>query len=173
MGVYAASAPYFLQSIRNGSSELSTIGATINLGRPSLAQWAHALSTRAPPVRYRLGDPKIKDDVSDKEDSCSCCRSLPEQRTSSLYCGVSEWKVRFRVSPMRSLEMKKQELGEDEQGLMILDWKFMSGRRDLMRGNPSPLPLVRVYWRTLRCLRHSHLGLSWVPFGPQILGLKL
>jgi len=54
IGVYAAWAPYFRHSIRYGNSELSTIGATINLGRPSLVQWAHARSTRASAVRVRL-----------------------------------------------------------------------------------------------------------------------
>lgn len=173
MGVYAASAPYFLQSIRNGSSELSTIGATINLGRPSLAQWAHALSIRASSVRHRLGDPKVSDDVSYREDSCSCCWALSEQRTSSLSCGGSKWRVRVRVWAMRIFEMKKQELREERRGLMILGLKFMSGRWDLMRGNPSPPLLVRVLWRTAKCVGLSHLGLSCVTLGPKTLGLNL
>jgi hypothetical protein len=141
MGVYAASAPYLRQSIRNGSSELSTIGATISLGRPSLAQWAHARSTRDSPVKHRLGEPKPKGDVSDADRSLSSCNCGSEHRPSSKSSwGGSEWWVRVREEAMRELSVGKQELCEERRGIEgILD--LMSGRWALY-GSPSP-PLVR------------------------------
>lgn len=87
IGVYAASAPYFRHSIRKGSSELSTIGATIRFGLPSFVQWSQARWIRDAPLRQRAGEAQPLSSgaasVEDELDSPSCSRRGREQRRSS------------------------------------------------------------------------------------------